>query len=285
MRGQSKEWTIRSHPIFVGMSRAPGFDKSRGNIVSNWGWFEHVWSLDAAGARTSAGTITYLFYGENLLDQLRILLTKIPHNGPRQRVQVPFSVGSLRRCCACFSLGWSMHMFWTILQAYVVRISREVICTPFGGIPIHLASDNQTWRAGKSTIKISDVPSYKPPFSAGIFQPAMFETRWYLYDISIIIYNYIEFSHWKWWFSHPSSSDFLGKPGYLHLDPSLTGRSNGSWTRRRTSCGRVVFDVWILGVCICLWFHRRSPLVVINIANWKMTIDIVDIPIQHGDFP
>ena len=30
---------------------------------------------------------------------------------------------------------------------------------------------------------------------------------------------------------------------------------------------------------------RMYPLVITNIANWKMAIEIVDIPIKHGDFP
>ena len=40
-----------------------------------------------------------------------------------------------------------------------------------------LPSCNQTWRAGKWTIEINVFPSLKPPFSSGIFQPAMFNYR------------------------------------------------------------------------------------------------------------
>ena len=43
---------------------------------------------------------------------------------------------------------------------------------------IDLPSGNQRWRAGKWTIEIGDFPSYKPRFSSGIFQHAIFdETR------------------------------------------------------------------------------------------------------------
>ena len=34
---------------------------------------------------------------------------------------------------------------------------------------------HQTWLAGKWTIEIGDFPSWGPPFSSGIFQPAMFD--------------------------------------------------------------------------------------------------------------
>ena len=42
-----------------------------------------------------------------------------------------------------------------------------------------IPSSNQSWCAGKSTIEISDFPSYKPPFSLGIFQPCLM-TRGYM---------------------------------------------------------------------------------------------------------
>ena len=32
-------------------------------------------------------------------------------------------------------------------------------------------------------------------------------------------------------------------------------------------------------------FNGIYPLVMINIANLKMAIEIVDLPIEHGDFP
>ena len=32
-------------------------------------------------------------------------------------------------------------------------------------------------------------------------------------------------------------------------------------------------------------FYGIYPLVICYIANWKMAIEIVDLPIENGDFP
>ena len=67
---------------------------------------------------------------------------------------------------------------------YIIRVLYPIYKWVILQLAKQSPSSNQTWRAGKWTMKISDVPSYKPPFtgdfpsykppfSAVIFQPAM----------------------------------------------------------------------------------------------------------------
>ena len=92
--------------------------------------------------------------------------------------------------------------------------------------------------SGKWTIEISDFPFLKPPFSSGIFQPAMFDDQRVYLDIEytnwiypwialkyIMIYQGIHL-----WTSHPSS--FLGGLS-LHWFPRRVVKSSASATRPR----------------------------------------------------
>ena len=94
----------------------------------------------------------------------------------RSRLHLPESLTSLdltTLVCAigtpCSSLGSAP---WSKPNKRILRLG--VGCMK-SMVRAGLPSGNQTWLAGKWTIKVNDFSSYKPPFSSRIFRPAMFD--------------------------------------------------------------------------------------------------------------
>ena len=105
------------------------------------------------------------------------------------------------------------------------------------------SSSNQTWLAGKGTLEINDLPSWKPLFSAGIFQLAMFGYQranfrklWQLDSDGVWRFLLLAFSLWWVYYrelllfwairrGHPYLTCRVVLPPCLrgHIDPSNQG--------------------------------------------------------------
>ena len=99
-----------------------------------------------------------------------------------------------------------------------------------------------------------------------LFEPAVFNDR-----------SGEKRTSWSW--------AFTGTPVVAHWGIWTKLRWNSMWRWGRksppTSWHRLPFGS---RNSVAGW-HSGYPLVMTNIANWKMTIEIVDFPIENGDFP